>query len=94
MTLWQNYEDGPELQELGTTTKDIVHNYRQILLEFRLNIDEKYGTSLVLGGSGNWFKDVAKKGLWLGEKEDVLELRRKLSTGTNAIIMLALAAMG
>lgn len=93
MTLWQNYDDGLELQELGTITKDIVNNYRQILLDFRLKVDKKYGASLAVGGSGSSFKDAVKKSLWLKEKEDVLELRRKLATGTDAIMMLVLAAM-
>jgi hypothetical protein len=92
--VWQNYDDGPELQELGMMMKDIAEDYRQILLNFRLNIEKKYSTSLAPGGSGSRFGVAVKKILGLTEKEDVSELRRKLSAGTNAIMMLVLAAMG
>lgn len=35
-----------------------------------------------------------RRKLWLKEKEDILELRRKLSSASDTIIMLILAAMG
>jgi hypothetical protein len=89
VTLWQNYEDSPALTEMGTITKDIVKEFRETLLAFRL-----YGTSLAAGSSGNWAKDVAKKVGWLKEKGDILELRGKLQMASDTITILVLAAMG
>lgn len=94
MALWQNYEDSPAWTEMGTITKDTVKEFRETLLAFRLKVDKRYGTSLAAGRSGNWAKDAAKKVGWLKEKEDVLELRRKLQMASDTIMMLVLAAMG
>jgi hypothetical protein len=71
-----------------------VTEWRDALLAFRLKVDKKYGTSLCLGGSGAWLKDASKKVGWLKEKEDILELRRKLGSASDMITMLILAAMG
>ncbi|CZR63961.1 uncharacterized protein PAC_13858 [Phialocephala subalpina] len=94
LTLWQSYEDSPELKELGTTTINIVNDWREILLAFRLKVDNKYGTSLCAGGSAQWLKDVTKKVLWQKEKEEILELRRKLQMASHTIAMLCLTAIG
>jgi hypothetical protein len=94
VTLWQNYEDSPALTEMGTITKDIVKEFRETLLAFRLKVDKRYGTSLAAGSSGNWAKDVAKKVGWLKEKGDILELRGKLQMASDTITILVLAAMG
>ncbi|KAF4615625.1 hypothetical protein G7Y89_g15282 [Cudoniella acicularis] len=94
IALWQNYEESPELMVLGTTTRNVVKDWRDILLVFRLKVDKKYGTSLSPGGCGNWLKDASKKVVWLKEKEDILELRRKLQMASDTITMLCLAAMG
>lgn len=94
IALWQNYEESPELSELGTITKEIVNDWKDILLAFRLKVAKKYGDSLSSAGSGNWLKDAKHKVEWLKEKEDVLELRRKLHTASDTITMLVLAAMG
>ncbi len=94
IALWQNYEDSPELSELGTATKNAVRGWRDTLLAFRLKVDKKYGTSLSLEGSGNWIKDTSKKVLWLKEKEDITELRRKLHVASDNLMILILAAMG
>lgn len=63
------------------------------LLEFQLKVDKKYGSSLCTGGSGSWMEDAIKKLSWVKEKEDILDLRRKLHTGSETITMLAIAAM-
>ena len=94
VALWQNYEDSPELDELGKITRNTVNEWREILLAFRLKVDNKYGTTLCVAGSGNWFKDTSKKVVWLKEKEDILELRRKLGLASDTITVLVLAAIG
>lgn len=92
--LWQNSESCPELEVLGVTTRDLVKDLRDILLAFRLKVDKKYGTSMRAGGSGRWLKDASKKMLWLKEKEDILELRRKLHLASDTLTVLILAANG
>ncbi len=72
----------------------MIKDCRDILLAFRLKVDKKYGTSLSPGGCGSWLRDGPKKMLWLREKEDILELRRKLQMASDTITMLCLAAMG
>ncbi|PVH79347.1 hypothetical protein DL98DRAFT_589416 [Cadophora sp. DSE1049] len=94
IALWQNYEDSPELIELGKSTKDSIQGWRDVLLAFRLKVDKKYGTSMLPGGSGNWMKDVSKKVLWLKEKDDIVDLRRRLQLASDALLMLTMAAMG
>jgi hypothetical protein len=79
---------------MGIITKDIVKEFREMMLAFRLKVDKRYGASLGAGSSGNWAKDAAKKVGWLKEKEDILELRRKLQAANNTITILVLAAMG
>jgi hypothetical protein len=59
-----------------------------------VKVDKKYGPSLGLGGSGNWIKDAGKKIEWLKEKDDILDLRRKLGSASDSITMLTLAAIG
>ena len=59
-----------------------------------MKVDKRYGTSLGTGGSGNRIKDAGKKVVWLKEKDDILDLRRKLGSASDAITMLTLAAMG
>lgn len=59
-----------------------------------MKIDKKYGTSLGARGSGSWVKDAGKRVVWLKEKEDILDLRRKLGSASDTITMLTLAAMG
>jgi hypothetical protein len=94
VALWQNYENSPELEALGKTTKEAIEDWRDTLLAFRLKVDKKYGASLCTGGSGNWLKDASKKVAWLKEKEDVLELRRKLQSASDILTLLILTAMG
>jgi 2'-5' RNA ligase len=94
VALWQNYQDSPELSELGAITKETVKDWKGILLAFREKTEKKYGASLSSDGSGNWAKDVSKKIAWVTKKEEVLELRRKLQTAINMIMMLVLAAEG
>ncbi|PMD65619.1 uncharacterized protein K444DRAFT_625172 [Hyaloscypha bicolor E] len=94
VALWQNYENSPELEALGKTTKEAIEDWRDTLLAFRLKVDKKYGASLCTGGSGNWLKDASKKVAWLKEKEDVLELRRKLQSASDVLTLLILTAMG
>jgi hypothetical protein len=94
VVLWQSYIDSPELHQLGIITKQVVEDCRKTLLAFRSRIDKKYCASLSLGGSGNRLKDAAKKVIWVKEKEDILELRRKLQVAGDTITMLSLAAMG
>jgi hypothetical protein len=62
-------------------------------LAFRAKVEKKYGVSLGIGGSGNWIKDAGKKVAWLKEKEDILDLRRKLGSASDTITMLTLAAI-
>jgi hypothetical protein len=71
-----------------------VKDWRNILLAFRVKVDKKYGTTLGANGSGNWMKDAGKRVIWLKEKEDILDLRRKLGSASDTITMLTLAAMG
>jgi len=94
VALWQNYENGPELEALGKTAKEEIKGWRDTLLAFRSKVNNKYGTSLCAGGSGFWLKDIPKKVKWLTEKEDVLELRRKLHSASDTLTLLILAAMG
>lgn len=75
-------------------TKDVVKDWRDILLAFRVKVDQKYGMSLGIGGSGNWIKDAGKRVAWLKEREDILDLGRKLGSASDTITMLTLAAMG
>jgi hypothetical protein len=46
------------------------------------------------GGSGNWLKDASKKMLWLKEKEDIIELKRKFHSASAILTMLISAANG
>lgn len=91
--LWQNREPCPELEALVATTRDAVKDLRATLLAFRLKVDKKYGTSLCAAGSGKWLKDASKKVLWLKEKKDVLELRRRLHLASDTLTVLIIAAM-
>ncbi len=70
-----------------------MNEWKDTLEAFRKQVDRKYGATLCAGGSGSWIKDASKKISWTTEKEDILELRRKLQTGSDAITMLVLAAM-
>lgn len=94
VALWQNYQDSPELDELGAITKDTVQDWRDILLGFREKIGKKYGSCLSSNGSGNWAKDTSKKITWLKEKEDIRELRGQLQIASSSITVLVLAAIG
>jgi len=82
------------LDHLGTITKNVTKDWRDTLLAFRGNVDRKYGTSFAGSGSGNWIRDASKKMIWLKEKKDILDLRRKLGSASDAITMLSLTAMG
>jgi hypothetical protein len=75
-------------------TTDITKNCLDTLRAFQEKVDRKYGKCLAGSGSGNWVKDASKKVLWLKEKEDILELRRKLSSASETITILTLAAIG
>jgi hypothetical protein len=75
-------------------TTDIAKDWLDTLRAFQEKVDKKYGRSLAASGSGNRVKDASKKVLWLKEKEDILDLRRKLSSASDTITMLTLAAMG
>ena len=88
IALWQNYENSPELIELGRTTKESIQGWRDVLLAFRLKVDRKYATSMSPGGSVNWAKDVSKKVLWLKEKEDIdLMSRLQLASDTVSVLI-------
>lgn len=71
-----------------------MKDWLDTLRAFQEKVDKKYGTSLRVSGSGNWAKDVSKKLIWLKEKEDILDLRRKLNSASDTITMLTLAAIG
>lgn len=75
-------------------TTDVTKDWLDTLRAFQEKVDRKYGRCLAGSGSGNWVKDASKKVLWMKEKEDILELRRKLSSVSETITMLTLAAMG
>jgi hypothetical protein len=94
VALWQNYEGSLELDELGKVTKHAVKEWRGSLCEFRLRFEKKYGASLRPGGSGNWAKDASKKVLWLKEKDDIIELKRRINSASSMITLLVLAAIG
>lgn len=89
VTVWQNYANGPELVELGTITMDAIKDWRQELLDFQSKINKKYATNLCPAGSSNWFKDASKKIVWLKEKEDIVELRRRLHTFSDTVMLLS-----
>ena len=82
------------MSQLVTIANDTVQDWRDMLLAFRVKFDKKYGPSLRAGGCGNWVKDASKRVFWLNEKDDILNLRRKLHTASETIMMLTLAAMG
>jgi len=65
-----------------------------MLRGFQEKVNRKYGRSLGVSGSGNFAKDVSKKLLWLREKEDISEVRNKLSTASRTVTLLTLEAMG
>ncbi|KAE8447549.1 hypothetical protein EG329_010679 [Mollisiaceae sp. DMI_Dod_QoI] len=88
VALWQNY-DCPDV-----ITTDVVKDWLDTLRVFQEKVNKKYGVGLGGSGSGNWAKDVSKKIIWLKEKEDIVDLRRKLSSASDTITMLTLAAMG
>jgi len=88
VALWQNY-DSPDV-----ITTDITKDWLDTLRAFQEKVGRKYGRCLADSASGNWVKDASKKVLWLKEKDDILELRRKLSSASETITMLTLAAMG
>ncbi|PQE09015.1 vegetative cell wall protein [Rutstroemia sp. NJR-2017a WRK4] len=89
VALWQNY-DCPD-----TITTDAAKDWLDTLRAFQDKADKKYGASLgASGGSGNLVKDISKKFIWMKEKEDILDLRRKLNSATDMITMSTLAAMG
>ena len=92
VAVWQNYANSPELEELGAITKDVIEHWRQDLLDFQSKINKKYATSLCEDGSGSWIKDTSKKVMWLKEKEDIIELRRKLHIFSDTIMLLSDAA--
>lgn len=94
VALWQNYESSLELDELGKVTKKALKEWQDSLWEFRLKFEKKYGASLQPGGSGKWAKDASKKVLWLKERDDVIELRQKISSASGMITLLVLAAIG
>ncbi|PQE14012.1 Glycoside hydrolase superfamily protein [Rutstroemia sp. NJR-2017a BBW] len=89
VALWQNY-DCPDV-----ITTDAVKDWLDTLRAFQEKAGKKYGASLgTSGGSGNLVKDISKKFVWMKEKEDILDLRRKLSSATDTITVSTLAAMG
>jgi hypothetical protein len=76
-------------------TTDAAKDWLDTLRAFQDKADKKYGASLgASGGSGNLVKDISKKFIWMKEKEDILDLRRKLSSATDTITVSTLAAMG
>lgn len=75
-------------------TTDAAKDWLDTLRAFQEKADKKYGISLGASGSGNLLKDVSKKFIWMKEKEDILDLRRKLNLASGTITMLTLAAMG
>lgn len=92
VAVWQNYANSPELVELGATIQDAIKDWRQVLMDFRSQMNKKYSASLCATGSGNRLKDASKKVLWLREKEDIVELRRKLHVFSDSIMLLSDAA--
>jgi hypothetical protein len=75
-------------------TTDVAKAWLDTLRAFQEKVNKKYGKSCGDLGSGNWAKDVSKKFIWLKEKEDILDLRRKLNSASDIITMLTLASMG
>lgn len=93
IALWQNYDDSLELEDLRRTTTTTVNEWRTVLLEFQTKISNRYGKSLCAQGSGSWLRDVSKKVLWLKEKDDIVDLKRKLHMASNTISTLCFTAM-
>lgn len=92
MAVWQNYDNSPELEELGKAVEDGVKQWRQELLDFQAKYYNKYDTSLGVAGSGNRLKNTLKKLVFLREKEEIQEMWRKLHTFSDILVHLSLAA--
>lgn len=92
VAVWQNYTESEELKELGQITKDAVKDWRDTLFDFQSKLDKKYAASFASVATKNWHKDAFKKVVWLREKEDILELRRKLHTFSDTLLILSDAA--
>jgi len=93
VAVWQNYDLRPQLEEPSTIIRETAQDWRDVLLEFQLKVNKKYGTSLCPGGTGNIIKDAAKKFRWLTEKEDIENLCKRLQSGSQTITLLTIATM-
>jgi hypothetical protein len=94
IAIWQNYETAPQLADIYAKAMETVKDCHDLLNSFSTKIRQKYDISLGgKGDSSSWVKTATKKTLWLREKEDVAELRARLQTGSNAIMLFTLAAM-
>lgn len=73
---------GPNLPDGFDDLQSIVHTTvaktRQCLEGFCDRVSKKYGKSLVTGGSGNAFKDVARKIQWKFEEKDIEKFRSEV----------------
>lgn len=93
VAVWQNYAECEELRELGKLTREVIGEWKETLCGFQGKLERKYGKSLGTdGGSGNWVRDAGRKVAWLREKEEVGELRAKLHTFSDTMMMLSDAA--
>jgi hypothetical protein len=93
LAVWQNYDLRSELEDLSALIRDTAKDWRDVLLEFQVKVNKRYGASLCAGGSQSRIKDTANKFRWLTEKEDIANLRSRLQSGSQTVTMLTVTAM-
>ncbi|CZR68578.1 uncharacterized protein PAC_18477 [Phialocephala subalpina] len=69
VALWQNYENCPELEELGEISQTAATDTIDLLTTFRDKVNRKYGKSFYPNGSGSRVKDAGKKNVMVDGKE-------------------------
>lgn len=73
-----------------------VENWQNELLGFRAKFEAKYSRSFdrpKYMGIKEWLRDIPSKFYWLTEKEDIVELRRRLLSASSTIAKLVLEAV-
>jgi hypothetical protein len=90
--LSRTHSAAPELYALCETARHSIDKCRISVASFTDRI-RKYGKSLAAGGSGNSFKDAARKVQWeLCEKDEVARFRVEVAGYSNSINMLLATA--
>ncbi|OIW29471.1 hypothetical protein CONLIGDRAFT_328831 [Coniochaeta ligniaria NRRL 30616] len=84
---FEMFDSSAWLSNIDTITRSVVADCAGMIKD-ALDHLAKYDSSLRPGGSGNRVKDTFNKVKWLGEKQNIEELREKLRTGSERITML------